>query len=66
MEILTKMQVAEIAIRPNRAAWGDAASNKSIIKTSKYSDYKLIKAFRKSTGLMLCSFAPNKFYIRYN
>ena len=63
--ILTKEQAAEIVFRPVASHWGDKASEKAVKKMCSYNHSKFIMDFRKRTGLMLCSFAPDKFYIRY-
>jgi hypothetical protein len=64
MELLTKQQAAEIAFRPQKLP--EAIKTKCVACFCKYSQQKFIKEFRKSTDLNLCSYAPGKFYIKYN
>jgi len=64
MEILTKTEAAEIAFRPQKLP--ENIKSKCIICFCKKNQSKFIKEFRKSTGLMLCSFAPDRFYIKYD
>ena len=66
MQILTKQQAAEIAYRPLLQSGNKEIIGRCVDKVSSIPDQNFIKMFRKSTGLMLCSFAPEKFYIRYN
>lgn len=61
--ILSKEQAAEIAFRPQKLP--ENIKYKCIKSFCNQNQTKFIKEFRKSTGLMLCSFAPDKFYIRY-
>lgn len=61
--ILTKQQAAEICFRPTKLPKNIIF--KCVDKFCKYPQQKFIKEFRRNTGLNLCSFAPDKFYIKY-
>jgi len=63
MILLTKIEAAEIAFRPQRLP--ENIKTKCIACFCKRNQTKFIKEFRKSTGLKLCSYAPDRFYIRY-
>jgi len=65
MEILTKRQAAEIIFRPISGHIKESTMQKCVDKCQELPNYKFIKEFRKSTYLKLCSFAPNKYIIRY-
>jgi hypothetical protein len=65
MEILTKQQAAEIAYRPMSTLIPEQIMSRCIGCFCKQSQQVFIREFRKTTGLMLCSFAPGMFYIRY-
>lgn len=63
--IITKREAAEYIFRPQLGHGCDEAINRCILKNIDIPDPKFIIRFRRSTGLNLCSFAPNLFIIRY-
>ncbi len=63
MIILSKLDAAEIAFRPQKLP--ETIKHKCIYKFCNQPQQQFIKVFRQSTGLMLCSFAPDRFYIKY-
>ena len=65
MEILTKRQAAEMVYRPFSGHIKQSVMTKCINICESLPNEKFIKEFRKSTDLHLCSFAPNKYIIRY-
>ncbi len=63
MILFTKQQIAEIALRPQPV--GGAAKKVVIKYFCGLKNYKFIKEMRKSTGLNICTFAENLYFIRY-
>ena len=63
MELFTKEQAIKMALRPMIVS--ESIIDRCVVRLNAMPQQRFIRVFRKSTGLMLCSFAPNKFYIRY-
>lgn len=63
MQVFTKQEVAEIALRPLRAE--KKLKDKVIHNIIKYPVYKFKRAIEQSTDLKLMNLGNDKFYFKY-